>query len=199
MGWLVPFWCETWAAESSLRMRTAVGPPSSRIAERLLGFRDPLVAGGIAGALLACSTLTVPVVSRIGPRRSQLAGLVALVVSLPVLALGLGSVVTVLAACLVAGLANGLLYGAATTIVSTTTSPRRARRTAAAVYSIFYLGAGLPALLVGLLTTALPLDAALTAVIVMTLVLAAVMLMIATPTAATPQNGEHPTSGETRR
>ena len=150
----------------------------SSVAERFLGLRDPLVAGGLAGALLLCSTLTVPAVTRLGPRRSQLVGLVALAASLVVLALGVSSLVAVLTACVIAGLANGLLYSGATTVVATMAPPQRASGTAAAVYSAFYLGAGLPALLVGLLTTALPLDTALSTIAVGTLALTALMTVI---------------------
>jgi MFS family permease len=150
----------------------------SSVAERFLGLRDPLLAGGVAGALLAWSALTVPAVTRLGPRRAQVVGLVALAGSLVLLALGVSSLVAVLVASLVAGLANGLLYGAATTTVSTTAPPHRASRTAAAVYSAFYLGAGLPTLLVGLLTTALPLDTALSAIALGTLALTALMTVL---------------------
>jgi len=151
----------------------------SSVAERFLGLRDPLVAGGLAGALLVWSTLTVPAISRLGARRAQLVGLVALAVSLAVLAVGVGSLAAIVTACVVAGLANGLLYSGATTTVSTTAPPHRASRTAAAVYSAFYLGAGLPALLVGLLTTALPLDAALATIAIGTLALTLLMIVVA--------------------
>ena len=170
----------------------------SSVAERLLGLRDPLVAGGVAGALLIWSTLAVPAVDRLGPRRSQLVGLVALAASLVVLALGVSSLVAVLTACVIAGLANGLLYGGATTTVAMTAPPRRASRTAAAVYSAFYLGAGLPTLLVGLLTTALPLDTALSAIAVATLALTALMTVLSAVdscTAAPPAAGAGPGSG----
>jgi MFS family permease len=152
----------------------------SSVAGRFLGLRDPLVAGGLAGALLLCSTLTVPAVSRLGPRRSQLVGLVALAASLAVLAPGVNSLVAVVVACIIAGLANGLLYSGATTTVATTAPPRRASGTAAAVYSAFYLGAGLPALLVGLLTNALPLDRALSTIAVGTLALTTLMTVLST-------------------
>jgi MFS family permease len=152
----------------------------SSVAERFLGLDDPLVAGGLAGALLVWSTLTVPAVTRLGPRRSQLVGLIALAASLVVLAPGVNSLVAVLVACITAGLANGLLYSGATTIVATMAPPRRASGTAAAVYSAFYLGAGLPALLVGLLTSALPLDAALSTIAVGTLALTALMIVVST-------------------
>jgi MFS family permease len=150
----------------------------SSVADRFLGLRDPLVAGALTGALLVWSTVTVFAVRRLGARRSRLVGLVALAVSLVVLALGVGSLVAVVVACVVAGLANGLLYGGATTTVSTETPPGRASRTAAAVYSAFYLGAGLPALLVGVLTVALPLDAALSAIALATLVPTVVMVVL---------------------
>jgi MFS family permease len=125
-----------------------------------------------------CSTLTVPAVSRLGPRRAQLVGLIGLAVSLVVLAPGVDSLVAVLVACVVAGLANGLLYSGATTIVATMAPPRRASGTAAAVYSAFFLGAGLPALLVGFLTTVLPLDTALSTIAVGTLALTALMIVL---------------------
>jgi MFS family permease len=150
----------------------------SSVAERFLGLRDPLVAGGLAGALLLCSTLTVPAVTRLGPRRSQFVGLVALAASLVVLAPGVNSLVAVLVACVIAGLANGLLYSGATTTVARMAPPQRASGTAAAVYSAFYLGAGLPALLVGLLTTALPLDTALSTIAIGTLALTALMTVL---------------------
>ncbi len=150
----------------------------SSVADRFLGLRDPLVAGGLAGALLVCSTLTVPAVTRLGPRRAQLVGLLALAVSLVVLAPGVDSLVAVTVACVIAGLANGLLYGGATTIVATMAPPQRASGTAAAVYSAFFLGAGLPALLVGLLTTALPLDTALSTIAVATLALTVPMIAL---------------------
>ena len=56
--------------------------------------------------------------------------------------------------------------------------PGRASGTAAAVYSAFYLGAGLPALLVGLLTLALPLDTALSTIAVGTLALTTLMIVL---------------------
>ncbi len=152
------------------------------IADRLLGVHDPLAAGAVAAALLVCSTLAVPAVARLGARRAQLVGLVALAVSLVVLVLGVRSLGGVLVAAVVAGLANGLLYAGAATVVATRTAPQRASRTAAAVYSAFYLGAGLPTLLVGLLTEGLPLDAALSTVAVATLALTTVLVVVAART-----------------
>lgn len=99
--------------------------------------------------------------------------------SLVVLALGVGSLAAVVVACVVAGPANGLLYGAATTTLTTLAPPDRASRTAAGVYSAFYLGAGLPALLVGLLTIALPLDTALSIIAAVTLVPTVLMTVLA--------------------
>jgi MFS family permease len=119
-------------------------------------------------------------VSRLGPRRAQLVGLVGLAVSLVVLAPGVDSLIAVLVACVVAGLANGLLYSGATTIVATMAPPERTSGTAAAVYSAFFLGAGLPALLVGFLTAVLPLDTALSTIALGTLALTALMIVLST-------------------
>ena len=154
------------------------------------------MAGGLAGALLLCSTLTVPAVTRLGPRRSQFVGLVALAASLVVLAPGVNSLVAVLVACVIAGLANGLLYSGATTTVATMAPPQRASGTAAAVYSAFYLGAGLPALLVGLLTTALPLDTALSTIAIGTLALTALMTVLSIVDSRHAHDAEHPHLGE---
>ncbi|WP_433802369.1 MFS transporter [Actinomycetospora sp. CA-084318] len=148
------------------------------VAARFLGVRDPLAAGGLAAALLLCSTLTVPAVRRLGHRRARLVGLVALALSLVVLVPAVDSLGAVLTAAVVAGLANGLLYGGATTALSLLTPPGSASGTAAAVYSAFYLGAGLPALLVGVLTTALPLDEALAATALGALALTVVMVVV---------------------
>ena len=164
----------------------------SSVAERFLGLHDPLVAGGLAGALLVCSTLTVPAVTRLGPRRAQLVGLVALAVSLVVLAPGVNSLVAVVVACVIAGLANGLLYSGATTIVATMAPPQRASGTAAAVYSAFFLGAGLPALLVGVLTTVLPLDTALSATALGALALTALMIVLSTVDSRHAARGQAP-------
>jgi MFS family permease len=152
----------------------------SSVADRFLGLGDPLAAGGLTAALLLCSTLTVPAVTRLGPRHAQLVGLVALAVSLVVLAPGVDSLVAVLVACVLAGLANGLLYSGATAVVATMAPPQRASGTAAAVYSAFYLGAGLPALLVGFLTIVLPLDTALSATALGALALTALMIVLST-------------------
>ncbi|WP_433027966.1 MFS transporter [Actinomycetospora sp. CA-053990] len=152
----------------------------SSVADRFLGLSDPLASGGLTAALLLCSTLTVPAVIRLGPRRSHLVGLIVLAVSLVVLAPGVDSLVAVLVACVLAGLANGLLYSGATAVVATMAPPHRASGTAAAVYSAFYLGAGLPTLLVGVLTTVLPLDTALSATALGALVLTALMIVLST-------------------
>ncbi|MEJ2869518.1 MFS transporter [Actinomycetospora sp. OC33-EN08] len=151
---------------------------TASLVERALDLRDPLVAGSITAAVLVWSALTLPLVGRLGLGRSQLVGLIALTVPLAILAIGVDSLLGIVAAAVVAGLANGLLYGAATTTVSTAAPADRASSVAAAVYSAFYLGAGLPALLVGLLTTTRPLDVALSDLAIAVLPLTAVIVVL---------------------
>lgn len=116
------------------------------------------VTGGIAGAVLACSVLTQPLVRRCGAKRAQLGGLAALLGSLLALALtGGGSMSVTLAAAVVAGAGHGLAYGGSTAAVDTVAPDSRRGAINAALYLAFYLGSAVPAVAVGLLTLSHPL------------------------------------------
>ncbi len=124
------------------------------------GRDNTAVTGCILGSVLLCSALTQPLVGRLGPRRAQLAGLAGLLVSLSLLSLTAGrSVSLTLAAAVVAGAGHGLAYaGAAAAVDARAPGTERAALTGA-LYLSFYLGSGLPALAVGLLTVPFSLTA----------------------------------------
>lgn len=120
------------------------------------------ITGGIAGAVLACSVLSQPLVPRCGHRLAQLLGLGAVFVGLGVLAADGGSSVPVtMFAALTAGTGHGLAYGGATAAVDAATGGEQRAAINAALYLAFYLGAAGPAIAVGLLTLYYPLPTAI--------------------------------------
>ena len=115
----------------------------------------PAVTGGIVGAVLACSVLVQPLIARCGVYRAQLGGLAALLGSLAILALtGGGSVQATLIAAVAAGIGHGLAFGGAATAVDTAAPAANRAEITATLYLAFYLGSGIPAVAVGLLTLA---------------------------------------------
>lgn len=132
----------------------------SSVVERSLGGGAAL-AGAVAGALFVCSALATPVLRRLGPRRAQLVGLFAMIGPLAILASGATSIAAILAACVLAGLAHGLLYGGAAETASALAPAERASGITAAVYGAFNVGVGLPTLVTGLATAVVPLTAAM--------------------------------------
>jgi len=120
------------------------------------------ITGGVVGAVLVCSVLVHPLVSRVGARRAQLAGLAALLLSLVALALtGGASLPVTLAAAVVAGIGHGLGYGGATAAVDEVAPDGQRGSINGPLYLVFYLGAGVPAVAVGLLTLWYSLDTAI--------------------------------------
>lgn len=119
------------------------------------------ITGGVVSAVLVCSLLCQPLVVGCGPRRAQLAGLGALLVSLVALALtGGGSVPVTLIAAVTAGIGHGLAYGGATATVDAALPDSRRGSITSALYLAFYLGAGVPAVAIGLLSLWQPLTTA---------------------------------------
>lgn len=119
------------------------------------------LTGGIVGAVLACSVLCQPLVARCGAQLAQLAGLGALLAGLAALAMtGGGSVPMILITSVVAGTGHGLAYGGATATVDAAAPEDQRAAISSALYLVFYLGAGGPAVAVGLLTLWHPLTTA---------------------------------------
>ncbi|WP_155852827.1 MFS transporter, partial [Arthrobacter sp. H14] len=131
------------------------------ILTRATGITNLAATGGIVAAMLTCSMLVQPLVLRFSSRPAQLMGLAALLASLVILILTVGSspAATLLAA-VAAGIGHGLAYGSATATVDAATPAHSRGGVNAALYLAFYLGAGGPAVAVGLLTIWQPLTLA---------------------------------------
>ncbi|MHC1559609.1 MFS transporter [Actinomycetospora sp. C-140] len=144
--------------------------------DRVLGVGDPAVTGAVAGGVVAVSLVTPPVLRRLGARRSQVVGLVAVVVPLAILAAGAGSLTVVLVAAVVAGLAHGLLYGGAVATVAAVAPPARASGITAAVHVACNVGVGLPTLVAGVATALVPLTTTVSVVAALALALGVAVL-----------------------
>ncbi|WP_081416758.1 MFS transporter [Arthrobacter castelli] len=131
------------------------------IITRATGTEHPAVTGGIVAVMLTCSMLVQPLVLRLSSRLAQLAGLGALLGSLVMLILTIGnSTALTLVAAVAAGIGHGFAYGSATASVDAATPAHSRGGVNAALYLAFYLGAGAPAVAVGLLTFWHPLPVA---------------------------------------
>ncbi|HET7415423.1 MAG TPA: MFS transporter [Arthrobacter sp.] len=131
------------------------------IITRATGTGNPAVTGGIVAAMLVCSMLVQPLVLRLSSRVAQLGGLAALLASLFILILTIGnSPALTLVAAVAAGIGHGFAYGSATATVDAATPAHSRGGVNAALYLAFYLGAGAPAVAVGLLTLWHPLPVA---------------------------------------
>ena len=157
---------------------------------RAANISNLAITGGIVGAVLACSALSQPLVTRCGAHRAQLAGLGALLASLVALALtGGGSVPVTVISAVAAGIGHGLAYGGATASIDVVVPDSHRGTISSALYLAFYLGAGGPAVAVGLLTLWHPLPTATswlsaTAAVLVPIVAAATVLADGTVAAA---------------
>ncbi|MBB4932628.1 MFS family permease [Lipingzhangella halophila] len=114
---------------------------------------DLAITGGLVGAVLICSVLAQPLVARLGAPLAQLTGLGVLTGALSVLAAtGGGSPLATLIAAVAAGTGHGLAYGGATAAVDAAAPDEHRGAISSALHLAFYLGAGGPAVAVGLLT-----------------------------------------------
>ncbi len=121
------------------------------------------VVGGVLGTVLICSVCTQRLVSTLGAHGAQLNGLVALFVSLGVLSWSVGgSTVLTLLAAVVAGSGHGLAYGGAAAAVEEVVPSDQRGAVTGALHVAFYLGAGCPAVAIGLITLVAPLATATT-------------------------------------
>src|SRR5690625_688571 len=120
---------------------------------RTAGTDDLAVTGGLVGAVLVCSVLAQPVAARCGAALAQLVGLAALAGALTALAgTGGGSLPATPVAAVGAGIGDGMAYGGATAAVDAAAPGEHHGSITSALYLVFYLGAGGPAVAVGLLT-----------------------------------------------
>src|SRR5699024_9460967 len=125
------------------------------------GQNDLAVIGGILGTVLLCSLLAQPTVPVLGLRRAQLSGLMALLVSLILLAFSFsGPTFLIPVAAIAAGIGHGLAYGGASAAVESAVSPEQRGAVTGALYIAFYSGAGVPPVAIGLMTLGLSLGTA---------------------------------------
>lgn len=131
------------------------------VLSRAAQINNLALTGGIVGAVLACSVLSQPFVARCGTHRTQLVGLSALLVSLGALVMtGGGSLPVTAIAAVAAGIGHGLAYGGANAAMDAAAPADRRAAINSALYLVFYLGAGGPAVAVGLLALWCPLTTA---------------------------------------
>lgn len=117
------------------------------------GQHNMAITGCVVGSVLVCSALTQPLVGRLGARNAQLAGLAALLVGLSLLSLTAGrSTSLTLVAAVVAGAGHGLAYAGAAAAIDARAPGQERSAVTGALYLSFYLGSGLPAVAVGLLS-----------------------------------------------
>ncbi|WP_246195346.1 MFS transporter [Halopolyspora algeriensis] len=117
--------------------------------------------GGVVGAVLASSVLSQPLVARCGASLAQLTGLSALLISLGTLSwTGGGSVPVTVLAAVAAGIGHGLAYGGASAAIDAAAPAGKRAAINSTLYLAFYLGAGGPAITIGLLTLWYPLATA---------------------------------------
>lgn len=136
--------------------------------------------GAVAALVVLASLPAQGLLTRLGAVRAQCYGLGLLGTGLVVLVLSGASapLPVVLATAAVAGFGHGLAYGGAHGVVETIAVGDRAAGLTATAYVVYYLGAGLPTVAVGLLTTVLPLGpatGALAGVLLVAAVAAAVL------------------------
>lgn len=117
------------------------------------GQTDLAVIGAVLGTVLLCSLLAQPAVHVLGLRNAQLAGLLALLLSLGLLTLSFeGSAATAMTAAVMAGTGHGLAYGGAAAAVEGAVSTQERGSVTGALYIAFYLGAGVPPIIIGLMS-----------------------------------------------
>lgn len=132
------------------------------VLERSAGITNVATVGLILGALLAFAMAMQPLIPLVDPRSVQLAGLVGLLVSLVILGTSQGSSLPVtLAAAAIAGCGIGLGYGGAATEIDEITAPEQRGGVNAALYLAFYLGSGVPAVVLGFLSLQMDMSDAL--------------------------------------
>ncbi|QBI56254.1 MFS transporter [Streptomonospora litoralis] len=125
------------------------------------GGADLAVIGGVLGTVLICSVLSQRLVPAVGAPAAQSAGLAAVLASLALLAWSAGgSTAITLLAAIVAGTGHGWAYGGAAAAVEEAVPAEQRGAVTGALHVAFYLGAGLPAIVIGLITLVAPLVAA---------------------------------------
>lgn len=124
---------------------------------------NPALAGGVLAMVLLWSILAQLAGARCTARTAQRVGITALTASLLLLAAtGAVSLPATLGSALLAGAGHGCAYSGAARAVEARTPAGHRAGVGSALYLLFYLGSGLPAIVIGLMTTWIPLPTAVT-------------------------------------
>ncbi|MGD7002199.1 MFS transporter [Corynebacterium halotolerans] len=123
------------------------------VLERSAGITNVATIGSILAALLAFAMAMQPLIPLLDARRAQIMGLIGLLLSLVVLGMQLGaSLLLTLLSAAIAGCGVGLAYGGSAAEVDAITAPEQRGGVNAALYLAYYLGSGVPAVVLGLLS-----------------------------------------------
>ncbi|MFM9372792.1 MFS transporter [Streptomyces sp. Da 82-17] len=129
--------------------------------QRTLHSDNPALSGAVLAAVLGWSLLAQLAAVRWSAYVTQLVGVTALTASLVLLAAtGATSLPATVGSALLAGAGHGLAFSGATTAVDARTPADRRAGVGSALHLLFYLGSGVPAVAVGLMTIRTPLPAA---------------------------------------
>lgn len=142
----------------------AVSPQSPGVVSRMALTHDtdsmlPALAAAMVAAVFGCSILTQLVSGRLAARSAQMVGASVLVTASGILvATGVsGSLTLLLTASVTAGIGHGFAYRGAAARVDAIAPPQRRGGVTAALYLAFYLGTGIPTIIVGVITIWYPL------------------------------------------
>ncbi|MDI3406415.1 MFS transporter [Streptomyces cavernicola] len=131
--------------------------------ERSLHSDNPALSGAVLAAVLGWSLLAQLAAARWSTHLTQLLGVAGLTASLILLAVtGAASLPATIGSALLAGGAHGLAFSGAASAVDARTPAGQRAGVGSALHLLFYLGSGVPAVAVGLMTAWMPLTAAVT-------------------------------------
>ncbi|MGW6061661.1 MFS transporter [Streptomyces sp. NPDC055189] len=152
---------------------------------------NPALAGGVLAMILLCSVLTQLAAANCAARTAQFVGIAILTASLILLAAtGAVSLPATLGSALLAGTGHGCAYSGAARAVDARTPAEHRAGVGSALYLLFYLGSGMPAVVIGLLTTQMALPTAVTQLSWAAAALGALALAATSALAAEERAGE---------
>lgn len=163
--------------------------------EQTLQSDNPALSGGVLGAVLAWSLLAQLAGARCDSYTAQRLGVVILTASLLLLAVTQAtSLPATLGSALLAGAGHGLAFSGATRAMDARTPAGHRAGIGAALYLLFYLGSGTPAVAVGLMTTWMPLTVSVTGLswVGAALGVLALLTTFGLDTSARPDAGQQP-------
>jgi MFS family permease len=130
----------------------AVGPG---MLDKVLGITEPTASGGLVAALFVMSVTGQLIARRFAPTVALPAGCVALTAGLGLLglALALETLIALIAAAVVAGLAQGVIVGAGLGLLTARAPADRRSQVASTYFLVLYIGLVVPVVAFGLVET----------------------------------------------